>query len=133
MRKYKRLVRKYKRIFRRHARHVRPFDYRFGLDPFIDFLHFMRDYYAEGNNVHSKWEEDHDTDNDGRLDTLNEALAAFDAYEAMQFDQWIVTEGDFGKTYTYDVDVMKKYKQDKQALWDKFWTVVQDTIRDWWD
>ena len=67
---YKKLVRKYRRIFRKHAREIRPYDYRFGLDPFLDFL---RDYYEAGDNVHS---EEGD-----RLQTLKDAISMFEVYD----------------------------------------------------
>lgn len=71
--KYKKLVRKYRRIFRKHAREIRPYDYRFGLDPFLDFLRYMRDYYEAGDNVHS---EEGD-----RLQTLKDAISMFEVYD----------------------------------------------------
>lgn len=70
---YKKLVRKYRRIFRKHAREIRPYDYRFGLDPFLDFLRYMRDYYEAGDNVHS---EEGD-----RLQTLKDAISMFEVYD----------------------------------------------------
>jgi len=33
--------------YKKHAREIRPYDYRFGLDPFLD-------YYEAGDNVHSE-------------------------------------------------------------------------------
>lgn len=72
---YKKLVRKYRRIFRKHAREIRPYDYRFGLDPFLDFLRYMRDYYEAGDNVHS---EEGD-----RLQTLKDAISMFEVYDTI--------------------------------------------------
>lgn len=74
--KYKKLVRKYRRIFRKHAREIRPYDYRFGLDPFLDFLRYMRDYYEAGDNVHS---EEGD-----RLQTLKDAISMFEVYDELK-------------------------------------------------
>lgn len=39
----------YKKLVRKHAREIRPYDYRFGLDPFLD-------YYEAGDNVHEREE-----------------------------------------------------------------------------
>lgn len=104
---YKKLVRKYRRIFRKHAREIRPYDYRFGLDPFLDFLRYMRDYYEAGDNVHS---EEGD-----RLQTLKDAISMFEFYDAI------------------DDEDLSAFKLKKQKAWEAFWRIVQENIRDWWD
>lgn len=156
--KYKKMMKKYKRIFKKHGKLVLPWDWAFGFDPFIDFLHFMKDYYELGENVHAI-----DSPGKSRLETLKEALYWYDKWQNGDDDffkyahdekelkhyqrlgytvqgepEKIVADGERYKTV-----VLTKYKSYRDTVeeWNKkyheykhnFFVCVEENLEEWWD
>ena len=76
---YKKMIKKYKKMIRNDAKDasIRPWDYGFGLQMFIDHLYFMRDYYALGENVWALEDQSAPT----REQILNMILAAYEDWQ----------------------------------------------------
>lgn len=141
MRRYKKLVRKHRRKLIKLAKETSPWDYGFGLDYFILFLEFMRDYYEIGVNVDDFWEGDGD-----RIKTIQKALDEYDKYLVKydKFNSTLIKDGTVelaGKTFTgittlkveYDEEDYREYELKKEKHWKKFWSLVSKHIRSWWD
>ena len=76
---YKKMIRKYKKMIRKDAKDAstKPFDYDFGLQMFVDYLYFMREYYELGENVFALELDNYPT----RLQILNMILAAYEDWQ----------------------------------------------------
>lgn len=103
---YRKLVRAYRRKLRKDSRESSPWDYRYGLEPFVDFLRFMKGYYELGWNVDCE-----DVDRPSRLDTVSNALAEYDAYEGC--DRKYV---DFDESETHLSEWMESTKGSKETV-----------------
>lgn len=81
---YLKTVKKHRKILVKEAKRAYPFDYEFGLDYFIKFLEFMKEYYEKDNNVHS--------DDPMRLTQINQALTYYRQFkegsEETQLHYW---------------------------------------------
>ena len=115
--KNKKLSKKYKEMIREHKKELdnlnkvaQPWDYGFGLDYFIEFMRFMKDYYELGENVYQAAPEK-------ALETLKEAL---DEYEL--FDTAFCSGIAHDKILDYE-----------QEHWNKFCDIIKENMRIWWD
>ena len=104
--KYKAMFKKHKKILKKIAKETDPFDFFHGLDYFVAFLEFMKDYYELGENV---WgEEEHGKPT--RLDTINEALEHFYKYQ----------------------DINLSYEENRKEF-KLFLDCIYNNIENWWD
>ena len=118
-RESKRLRREYKRMCKTHRKNLLkeiaskdfgPWDYGHGVFLFVEFLKYMRDYYALGYNVFALDEDD------DRLRTLQETIDAYEKYDAYQYlpyDHW-------------DAD-------EEERLRKRVYELIECNIRSWWD
>ena len=74
---YKRMMKKWKRVIRKYGKDAstNPWDWSYGLDAFIQYLYFMRDFYTLGENV---WQVDECRQE--VVDTLNTTLDEYEAW-----------------------------------------------------
>ena len=75
---YKQMLKKYKKLIMKSAREATksPWEAMFGLDMFINFMNFMKDYYTLGENV---WQVDESKQE--VIDTLTQTLNEYDAWQ----------------------------------------------------
>lgn len=118
-RESKLLRKKYKSMCREHRKNLLkeiaskdfgPWDYGHGVFLFVEFLKYMRDYYALGYNVFASDEDD------DRLRTLQETIDAYEKYEAYQllpYDHWEANE--------------------EERLRKNVFELIECNIRSWWD
>lgn len=147
---YKDMMAKHKKILDGINRegHQSPWEWSFGLDYFVAFLRFMKDYYTLGENV---WSVDDDTE---RLETISKALEYYDTWQTLE-EEYIrvvhhpetrkthdnedgtVTVDDLGYHCEYRYGSMKKtykrlYKAQKKYK-KLFFDTVAENIEKWWD
>ena len=135
-----------------------PWEWSWGLNYLVEFLRFMRDYYALGVNVWSMERKDEDPkrykDVPTRLETLTKTLEYYDKWQGLE-DEYIkvvdhpetykehsngdgtVTIDDFGCHCEYLYGSMKKtYKKlaKEQEKYKKlFFMSLAEHIEEWWD
>ena len=158
-REYRKMMRKYKKAIRKSARECAPWDYSFGLDGFIIFLNWMRDYYKLGVNVMALDEPISEAERENyitRLQGLNMALQLYDKWQTAD-DQYFayVTEDEVekyikqgwynsGRTCTDEnIFCLRKYESFSQTAKEfneyynkaknDFFAWVGQHITEWWD
>lgn len=117
-----------------------PWEWSWGLDYFVQFLKFMRDYYKLGKNVHAvedkEWKKGVKYT---RLEGIELALHYYDMWQNIEKDYVKIAKdekdpgfhcvykyGSAKKTYKKLAKVQKKYKH-------LFFKTVEEHIEEWWD
>lgn len=137
---------------------VSPWEWSWGLNYFVEFLRFMRDYYALGVNVWAMERKDEDPERyknaPTRLETLTEAIAYYDKWQGLE-DEYVkvvdhpetykersngdgtVSIDDFGCHCEYKYGSVKKtYEkllEDQEKYKKLFFTSLAEHIEEWWD
>lgn len=158
-REYRKMMRKYKRAMRKSARECAPWDYSFGLDGFIIFLTWMRDYYKLGVNVMALDEPVTEKEKENfitRLQGLNMALQLYDMWQTADDKFFAYVTEDKVKEYTDkgwfcsgqsvnepEIYCLRKYESFSQTAKEfneyytkcrmDFFTWVGEHISQWWD
>lgn len=131
-----------------------PWEWSFGLDYFVQFLRFMRDYYKMGENVWSiedkEWKKGI---KNTRLENIEKTLAYYDKWQNLE-DEYIKIEkygeikthdngdgtatiddlgcrciykyGSAKRTYKKLAKAQKKYKH-------LFFKMIEEHLEEWWD
>ena len=161
---YKQMMKKWKKKILKDAKDAStsPWDYGFGLDMFVDYIYFMRDYYALGENV---WQAE-ESHNEVK-DSLNRAINEYEEWQnchekyikiihkseddyEKQLKHWLrlgyhLKEEkednkndilkDVSVLYFYE-DIRKTYDEMRDEYIkhrDNFFRLVSDNIENWWD
>lgn len=102
--KYRKLCKKFRKRLRLLCDKIRPWDYQFGLDFYVEQLRFLLEYYKLGENVFQVHE--------GREKIIRTVTEAIDHYEKwMNTQRW---------------DEVKKERE-------LFFNTIRDNIECWWD
>ena len=94
---YNNIMKRYKKLFKKTAKDMRPWDWSFGLDAFVDFLKWMYEYYKLGYNV---WALDVTDPNEGihtektRADSLKETLMYYDRWQTCCDDYYKIAKSE---------------------------------------
>lgn len=143
--KYKKILKKYKKQLNQINKKANqsPWDYGFGLDYFVTFLHFMKEYYDLGYNVFQVEESSNEI-----KDTLAETLKAFEEWDDFHMkyfhldeeDAFDYSETDKGEYYVvpkraelYEEESLKKYSKEYKKKRDNFFKLLSNNIEKWWD
>lgn len=160
---YKKMMRRYKKLFKKYAKEICPYDYRFGTEPFIDFLRWMQEYYELGYNVWAmeRKDEDQATYKDAltRAESLKQTIYYYDRMDNCHDDYFKVvfeeeemkrlvkmgwtlqprTNTDF-LTNSYFLTLYPTHKQCSDECnkaygeWKhKFFESLERYISEWWD
>lgn len=158
-RAYNKMWRKYKKLLKKDAKEMCPFDYSFGLDAFIDFLKFMKEYYELGYNVWAMERKDEDpvnyADVPTRVESLKETIRFYNLWQNADecFTKIVYTEQERdyyikmgyhlqtsafeGHYYlTYYKDVHENFEAIAKATAEykhKFFECLEKYINEWWD
>ena len=135
-----------------------PWEWSWGLNYLVEFLRFMRDYYALGVNVWSMERKDEDPkrykDVPTRLETLTKTLEYYDKWQGLE-DEYVkvvdhpetykersngdgtVTIDDFGCHCEYKYGSMKKtyekLAKEQEKYKKLFFASLAEHIEEWWD
>lgn len=146
-RKHNKLVKKHRRLLTKMAKEALPLDYGYGLEMFIHFIEYMKDYYETGENIWGYMEAEDGTLYDNRLEQISEALEKYKAYANVfnDFETTIESVEEesitlHGKstvfsstTVKYNKEELDKLLKKEQEHWDSFWNFIRDNLRNWWD
>lgn len=157
---YQAMLEKYKKSLTHINAHAcaSPWEWSWGLNYFVEFLRFMKDYYALGVNVWAMERKDEDPERyknaPTRLETLTEAIAYYDKWQGLE-DEYVkvvdhpetykersngdgtVSIDDFGCHCEYKYGSVKKtYEkllEDQEKYKKLFFASLAEHIEEWWD
>lgn len=155
-RQYKKMMRKYKRILKKHVKKLCFGDYLFGLEPFVDFLRGMKEFYEIGYNVWAMERKDEDPENykdaPTRAESLKETIFYYDKWQNVASDYYKIASDDkeaehylklgfypdedrkgtfrLFKDKGQNIDECNKAEKDYKH---KFFECLEKHIEEWWD
>lgn len=157
---YQAMLAKYKKSLAHINTHAcaSPWEWSWGLNYLVEFLRFMRDYYALGVNVWSMERKDEDPKRyknyPTRLDTLTKTLEYYDKWQGLEDEyvkvvdhpetykersngDWTVSIDDFWRHCEYKCGSMKKtyekLAKEQEKYKKLFFASLAEHIEEWWD
>lgn len=129
---YFKMLKHYKKTIRALAKDAstKPFDWQFGMDLFIEYMKFMKEYYEIGYNVWACEITKKCTRAKSLAMTLDEYntwmdndSAIFDKYYKKTEDAKALSAEEAAKAYSSEINLHKK----------KFFNYLFKYLQDWWD
>lgn len=139
---YKSMNGRYKQQLKNLVNQTTPFEYGWGLEIFVKFLYWMRDYYQLGENVialeDNEWDEKK-KNRPSRLESLNMVLKEYEAWQTCidkyyQFEHTKDYKQVRHHTYYENKELNEKLCiQEYNMHRNKFFKLIGEYIEDWWD
>lgn len=135
--KYKEMVKSHKEKIMSAAKQasIYPFDYAFGLNMFVEYLRFMKDYYELGENVYGE-----DNTKLTRLESLTYVLKLYDEWATFSNKYEVETEqpSAIGNWFVCETTTkcrlgLVEFNKEYKGARDRFFKAVSKYIEEWWD